>query len=455
MLTKVHFISTEIKKIIISFCNFLYKLKLGQETMATSKNPVKTGDINMLITSQFHPDINKQKKEYSEQLKDLFRSLDEFSKDEEREKVMKNLRKVITENTANLKQFNTKIEKLAGYKVNKLRQEALNYSINTEGLSDENLRDILVNRVSSVAKNVSNVLEENKKKYELLVPLETDFQKRLSSYVANHKKEFRAWKLTNMPDTKDEIAKLRLQKKSSVKKSPEYFNLDNQIKALEDPTDHLLRVLGESQLSDFTKTAYSLRLRKDRESSQSTRFSNSGRYIGAYVREIMTDIVNGLVSVNSQRYKALVASVDNVSTIKPVIELADFDVTRFPSSVYKTIYELLVDTKNLTPILEGTPCYGVLCNVSRYVKSRKTTGDSKIPAVHQDVVLVIAHTISKFIIRLCELIQVYFKRSHINTIQEKVVRLILDPYFKFAGVEHPVIITKPSKKRVVSPALSS
>jgi hypothetical protein len=160
----------------------------------------------------------------------------------------------------------------------------------------------------------------------------------------------------------------------------------------------------------------------------------------------MVNMVDGLVLVNNQRYKQLIAGSDNVSSIKPVIELVDFDVSRFDLSVYRSIYELMVDTSNLTPIVESDPSFGVLENVTRYVKSRKAVKENRIPAVHKDVILVMARTISKFVVRLCELIKEHFERSNINTIQEKVVKAIMDPYFKFAGVEHPVIIKKAPKK---------
>jgi hypothetical protein len=421
------------------------------ETMATSKNPVKTGDVSKLVTSQFCPQTNDQKKKINDTLTDMFLSIPEFQEESKKFAGMEKIRSTVVENTASLKQFKAKITKLSKAPGSRLRQEALSYSINTEGLSDDNLRTILVNRIETVSKNVSNVIEENTKLYESLLPQETAFRKKVSDYVANHKKEFRAWKVANVPDNKAELASLRGQRKKLDKKSLEYCSLTNQIIALEDPTDSLLATLAKSDLSSFIKSAYELRLNKDKLSSQCTRFSNSGRCIGAYVREIMTSMVDGLVAVNNQRYKALIASSDNITNIKRVIELVDFDVSRFDLSVYRSIYELLVDTSDLTPMVPSEPAYGILENVTRYVKSRKAAKENKIPAVDKDVVLVIARTIAKFVTRLCDLIKEHFERSNINTIQEKVVKSIMDPYFRFAGVEHPVIIKKaPKKKKVVS-----
>lgn len=424
-----------------------------QEDKQAIKTIVKVGSVDAVVISQFCPETVEKKNNYSTELRKLFLSQPEFVQQAKEFEELDNVVTKISENKGNIKVFEGKINKLTLATGAKLRQEALSYCIETNGLNDEDLRNILINKVKETHKLLSDAnvgLEETK---NTLTPLRDAFQKKFSEFSKARKAEFRTWKTANMPQNKEQLAALKKERKLHKKATPEYCVATNQILKLSDPTEHLLAAVDRSDLDEFTKTSYKLRINKDHIASQSTRFSDSGRYIGAYIRTMVASMVDELAAVNNTRFKEEIANSANAAKVTQLIELVDFDTNKFSASVEKSIYENIVravQAANAGPVTTTDPAYDFYVSIKNYAKTRRFDKQNKIPAMHDSVVAVIARSVYQFIVVLCSMIKDSLKRTGINTIQSKVVESILDPYYRFAGVAHPELAKKVTKKKASS-----
>lgn len=407
-------------------------------------NPVRINNINTLIGNQFCPDNVRKIAEYKSMLEASYLSRENFRDLKENVDKYNHTKTLISETKSNKNQFETKKSKLSTASAAKLRQEALVYSIPTDGLKDDDLRSVLLAKLDTKLKELFDLERELEKQEKALHADEELFRKSFSEYTKKAKAEYRAWKLANTPNRKSQITDLKAKRSKTEKSSPEYFSLTNEITAAEDCTSELLDILAKSSLDDFAKDTYRLRLERDQLNTNTTRLSNSGRKLGAYVKDMVNAMVTGLVATNNARYKLLIANTDNVAGVKPVVELSDFVVSQFSPSPAKSICELLVDTSDLTPIPAGDIAAEILKDIENYVKRFKIEG-KKIPAFNKNVCLVMTHTIVKFVQRVCELVKTEFIKTGINTVQAKIIESILNPFYLFSGQAHPVLPKKVKK----------
>lgn len=412
------------------------------------KNAVRTGDIGTLVINQFHPENVSKKNELASSLKKLYLEQENFPALAREFEALDRVSASITENKSTMKQLGGKMEKTKTAPAPSLRKEAIVHSINVDELSDEDLRNILITKMADRIKEIDERLKGLEKRKAELEPLKVAFNKKFSEYCKERKAEFRNWKTANLPKNKESIAALKKSRKDEKKDTPRYCIITNQIKKLEDPTEHLLAAVEKSGLDEFTKDTYRIRINKDCISSHSTRFADSDRLVGVYAEHLVRSMVDGLATVAEARYVAqLNVPGVAVSGVKYSIELVDFDLSKFPFSVEKSMYEPLVNVNDFSPIPESDVAHGVWRNVDKYIKSRRADKTQKIPAASEQVVIVIARTIAKFVVHLCTMIKLRLESSGINTIQSKIIRSILDPYYRFAGVAQPEIPKQVKKKK--------
>lgn len=419
------------------------------------QNPIKTGEIKNLIVHQFCPENVDRKLRIINELRETYVNYKVINDVTNLTKQLADVSGDLSFEKNQLRKLTTNLKKLSTFTRTKLRTIANEYNIvGNKSLDDDELRALLISKTEDKIKICESEivkLEKAKKTVNAKLKAETSV---ISEFYKTQKKEFGEWKSSHMPDNKAELKELRTQRKSLKKKLPDgsddleyddrYREFSEKIKILENVYPHLFAQLETSGLSDMQRDTYRLRLQKDELSTQMVRFADSARVLGAYIREMLRNMVDGLATANAERHKQLVAKNTTSKQLPPTpVELEDIKYRYCRMSAIFSAYCTLYKITETEPISELTPEYGIVGIVRRYLDTRKKCGD--IPITSPEVVNVLSRTVIQYVRHMATLIKNHLEKTGTHTIKKNLIFTIMEPYYVFSGESHPQPIPKPKK----------